>query len=621
MLRLADISGPFYDVRKPFRNWSAFPFTQIDRPTPPYVDQDQLDCGLARACAHLEALHAQGYTGVVIDNLAHLVTFDDSPRPIYAAGSPFRLRALAYRAAFGRLFARAADLGMEVYVTTDMQWSTPPLRHAVGVMCAESPRLAELNRLALGELLTAMPQVAGLVVRVGEAGGAHNQGGDYQGHMLYTSPASLRALIESLLPVCVAHGRRLIIRTWSVGIGELGDLICSPERYRETFGDLRSPSLLVSVKHGPADFFRLMPHNPTLGLPGPRQIIELQNRREYELFGMVPSSVAALHRSTLARAAADPQCAGFWAWNSTGGWGGGQAALGEQGWSLWTELSSALTAALAQDVCLDTEGFVRGWISDRLRATPAFANALADLYLESAELIERGWYMGRLPGAAGSLGGIYLSPLLWVWWVRPTAALPIWAYLADSVGSVAGVVRAGAESAARAQAHADRLASLAPAGDPQVAVLVDSARYLASALDVAHAARALMLPLMGAAWRGARPPYAELRASARRASALLKAHRAAWAGRDDLPPLEVAELEQLAHRLERTPWQVWVQARATCAVVRRLRAGRPAGQATGAPLGRAGTLLMSLALPWLSRRLNLLPSIFFETGPSIGEWA
>ncbi|NNJ08878.1 hypothetical protein EKD04_000900 [Chloroflexales bacterium ZM16-3] len=656
MIRLADMSGPFYDPRKPFRNWSSFPFTQIDLPTAPYVDQGQLDVGVERACAHLEALRAQGYTGVVIDNMAHLVTFDGAPWPVYTADSPFRLRALAYRAAFGRLFARAATLGMEVYVTTDMQWSTPPLRLAVGELRADSPRLAELNRLAMSELLTTMPEVAGLVVRVGEAGGAHNQGGDYCGHMLYTSPSAMRALIETLLPVCERHSRRLIVRTWSVGIGELGDLICSPERYAEVFGGLSSPNLLASVKHGPADFFRLMPHNPTLGLPGPRQIVELQNRREYELFGMVPSSVSELHRAALARAAADPQCAGIWAWNATGGWGGGRAALGEGGWSLWTELSSALTAALAQDVELDADAFVRGWLGgqesegrsrgpedvslrqresirghlsklptsppdSRLLTPDPWSEALTDLYMDSAELIERGWYMGRLPGAVESLGGIHLSPLLWVWWMRPTSALPIWAYLADAVGDVEGAIRAAGDAAARAEAHARRLAELAPQGDERATQLVDSARYLASALEISHAARALMLPLMGAAWRADRPTRAALRAASRRALTTLSAHHATWAGRSDLPPLEVAELERFALVLGHAPWRIWVQARATCAAVRRLRAAPPRRPGTSSPLGQAGTMLMTTALPWLSQRLNLLPSIFFESGPSISEWA
>lgn len=136
-----------------------------------------------------------------------------------------------------------------------------------------------------------------------------------------------------------------------------------------------------------------MPPNPTLGLPGPRQIVELQTRREYELFGLVPSSIAELHQAALQRAYANPQVVGVWAWNSTGGWGGGKATLGTTGWNLWTELGSALTGALAQQPGCDAEAFVRAWLAQRWPDTP-FAGAVADLYLASAALIEQGWYTG-----------------------------------------------------------------------------------------------------------------------------------------------------------------------------------------------------------------------------------
>ncbi|NTU80119.1 MAG: hypothetical protein HGA45_12055 [Chloroflexales bacterium] len=643
--RLADISGPFFDPCKPFRNWSAFPYAQIDLPSPPYVDREQLRWGLARANDHLRALQTQGYTGVVIDNLAHLVAFDSPGETVYAPASPARLRALAYRAAFGELFDMAVALGMEVFVTTDMQWSTPELRRAAGPMAADNLRLAALNRRALAELFTALPQVRGLVVRVGEAGGAHDQGEAYAGHMIYTTPAALRGLIGTLLPMCEVHGRLLVVRTWSVGIGALGDLICSPARYAATFGGLSSPALLVSVKHGPADFFRLLPPNPTLGLPGPSQIVELQNRREYELFGLVPSAVAGLHGAALARADADPQCAGIWVWNSTGGWGGGQASLGDTGWSLWTELSSALTAALAQDPALDAEGFVRGWLGLRLGAG-AFADAAGDLYRESAELLEQGWYLGQLPQAVGRVGGVHLSPLLWVWWMRPTAALPIWAYLAEAVGDVAETLRGGDTAAARAAAYAERLAALAPAGD-DAAFVVTSARYFADVLGVAQAIKGLLLPLLAQARRGVSPDPVALRTAVRSARAAIEGHRAAWGARADFPALELDEVAQIVDALERHPWVVWLQARAACAAVSALRHGRSLGLAgaagvTGLALallshrrGRRGLAALaagltlaaplrrpalSLGLPWLNRRLHLLPSIFFEAGPSVAEW-
>ena len=659
--RLADISGPFFDPHKPFRNWSAFPYAQIDLPSPPYVDTAQLHWGLARAQAHLRALHAQGYTGIVVDNLAHLVAFDGPGEMIYADESPTRLRALAYRAAFGELFDLAESLGMEVFVTTDMQWSTPEVRRAVGAMDAKNPRLAALNRRALAELFRALPQVRGLVVRVGEAGGAHDQGDAYAGHMIYTTPAVLRELIQTLLPVCEEQGRLLIMRTWSVGIGDLGDLICSPARYAETFGGFRSPALLVSVKHGPADFFRMLPPNPTLGLPGPRQIIELQNRREYELFGLVPSSIAGLHAAALLRANADPQCAGIWAWNSTGGWGGGTASLGATGWSIWTELSSALTAALAVEPALDAERFVQEWVSDRMHNAKCkmqnaeespfcilyFALATADLYLESADLIAQGWYLGRLPHAAGKVGGVFLAPLLWVWWMRPTAALPIWAYLAEAVGDVDAALRAGEVAATRAAFHAERLESLAPADD-DAAVIVTSARYFADVLALSQAIKGLMLPLLAQARRGADHDISALQATARQTRRAIGAHRAAWAGRADFPALELDEIAQFVDALERHPQVIWLQARAACAAVRAVRHGRSLGVAGAAGavglalallthrrgrLGLAGLAAglalaaplrhqaLRASLPWLSRHLHLLPSIFFEAGPSVAEWA
>lgn len=628
-MRLADLSGPFFDPHKPFRNWSSFPFDQLDLPTAPYVDETQLQWGVDRAIAHMLILQGQGYTGVVVDNLAHLVTLDAAGAG--APDSPTRRRALIYRRAFTRLFDAAAALGLETFVTSDMQWSTPELRRAAGPLHADNPHLAELNRLALQELFQTFPQVRGVVVRVGEAGGAHNQGAAYTGHMIYTTPAALRSLITNLLPVAEARDRLLIVRTWSVGIGALGDLISSPERYRAVFAGFISPHLLVSIKHGPADFFRLLPPNPTIGLPGPRQIVELQTRREYELFGLGPSSVAELHQAAIQRATATPQVAGIWVWNSTGGWGGGTATLGDTGWNLWTELGSALTAALAQQPGSDSEAFVRAWLAARL-PDATFAEAAADLYCDSADVLEHGWYMGRLPHATAYLGSLYLAPLLWVWWMRPTAALPIWAYLAAAVGDSSATLTASRAACERAIAHADRLAALADSAQPDAVFIARSARYFADALALAYAVRALLLPLFGAAWAGQRS-NAIAAPAAQQALRLLRttinAHQAHWGNRSDFPALELAELQQFVGALEEHPRRTWLQIRSTVTLVRSLRERRTPGGALGlAGLG-AGLLLtppirrraLQHALPWLSRRFQLLPSIFFEAGPAIEEWA
>lgn len=647
---LTDIAGPFYDPAKPFRNWSALPFYQLDLPQAPFVDLAQLERGLERAAFYLDEIVAQGYTGIVVDNLAHLVTFDQAPAQIYPPADPCRLRALAYGAAFGRLFAAAAAKGMEVFVTTDMQWATPGVRRYVGRLTPSNPRVAATNRWALEELFARFPQVTGLIVRVGEVGGAHNLGNCYTGHLLYRTPAALRRLLGDLLPVCERHNRLLVARTWSIGIGPLGDLLWSAARYAEVFGSLRSAHLLVSIKHGPADFFRHLPPNPTLGLPGPAQIVELQNRREYELFGMVPSGIATLHHQVFETARRRGGLAGVWAWNAVGGWGGGSAALSETGWSFWTELSSALTAALAYDAQLDAEAFVRAWCLTRLAPASgaAFAHATAKLYLASEHLIERGWYGGPLEGGP-VLGRLVLPPLLWVWWMRPTAAAPLWAYLAAAVPDVNACLAASRAAAAELSAHAALLAALAPAGNAEAAFVATSARYLRDCVAVAVALRELLLPAFAAAGAGKRAEWVLASKQAPQTLAALAAHRAVWGERADFPALELDEVEAYLHRLAQAPQALWLSARVSGALTRwSLRDGltQPGAWKAGAlslllvgtwrssrtrpvllGLVAAGLLavvlrrpVLGVALPWLSRRYQLLPSAFFETGPPLAEW-
>ncbi|MGC8800934.1 MAG: hypothetical protein ACP5UR_11905 [Chloroflexus sp.] len=628
-LRLVDINGPFIDPFAPVRNWSSFPFSQIDLPAPPYVDETRLQRGVARARAYLAAVQAQGYTGIIIDNLAHLVTLDHAPpQPYYAPDSPFRLRALAYRRALLPLLYDAAARGMQVYVTCDMQWMTNDLRRVVGPIAADNPQLAALNRAALIDLFTALPMVSGVIVRIGETGGAHDVAG-YTGHLIYHEVAAIRHLIATLLPVCAQFDRHLIIRTWTLGIGEAGDLLCSPERYAAVFADQRDPHLLVSIKHTPADFFRLLPPNPTLGLHGPCQIVELQNRREYELFGLVPSGLTGLHGAAIRRAAHEPQCVGIWAWNSTGGWGGGGASIGPNGWNLWTEAGSALTAALAAHPECDAEQFVSEWFDQRLIGyDPAFVRAVTTAYLESERLIEQGWYLGHAPGMR-RVGGIVVPSLLWVWWMRPTAALPVWVYLVETLGEIEPVIAWTEQAVQEAQHLYEQVAMYAPPDDPLAQQLVTSLAYLVDALTIAWHTRACLLRFVTMVQREQADTVrlrTLFRSEGTRLRAAIRYHLERWGGRSDFPPLELTELTAFLDRWKRAPHWVRQQVRLAAWLVALARRQPPRSAHAWALFNvlfptRWRRRLLQTTLPWLSRRFDLLPTIFFETGPSIGEWA
>jgi hypothetical protein len=659
---LADIAGAYYDPAKPFRNWSSLPYYQLDTDDAPwYAAHHQLAQGTKQAIRYLERISSQGYTGIVLDNLAHLVGFEHAPVPIYAPGDPYRVRAKTYRAGFAPLFHKASELGMQVFVTSDMQWSTPPLRQYVGKMTADNPRLAQVNQWALEDLFTMVPEVAGIVIRVGEAGGAHNQGATYTGHMLYTSQQTLRSLIDTLLPVCERHHRLLIVRTWSIGIGELGNMQWSREQYNSVFADYTSPHLLVSIKHTPSDFFRHLPHNPTAGTRGPAQIVEMQNRREYELFGMIPNATTALHREVLHHQQTyNQQFAGIWAWNSTGGWGGGQAALGtnHEGWSIWTEINSAVTAALVHTPDVDTNKVVQSWCEERFGG--AFGQAIAALHAESETLIEQGWYIPKDHAPLEqSIGTIYLPSLLWVWWMRPTASLLIWSYLASAVHTPTAIAQSQA-ACERATWHADHLAALAPADNPQAQAVVASVYYFADVLGVAQDIRTFMLRGLQAAWDNRRDVWHGLRSQAAALQQTLQAHQQRWGDNAHLPPLELDEMGAFLQSYQQKPRWLWVQARVACLVVRRLRDSNQQQQEPSSrqsapfPLARvlAASLLLialftkgrqqraglvgmmvslffatslrqrtlELLIPWANRRFYMLPSIFFETGPAFKEW-
>lgn len=655
---LTDIAGPFFEPGQPFRNCSALPYYQLDLPQQPYVNRERLERGLARAERYLAAVAAQGYTGIVLDNLAHLITFDATPERIYAPNDPCRQRALIYGDAFASLLERAAGYGMEVFVTSDMQWATPALRRYIGRLEAGNARLAAANRWALEELFTRFPAVAGLFVRIGETGGAHDQGTEYTGHLLYRTVSALRWLLDALLPVCEEHRRLLVVRTWSIGIGELGDLLWSPERYRSVFGTYRSKCLLASIKHGPSDFFRHLPPNPTLGLPGPAQLVELQNRREYELFGMAPCGVAKLHGEALAATGRLKSVTGAWVWNGSGGWGGGQASLGQDGWSLWTELSSAVTAAIARNTATDVALFTRAWCLARFApdgAAPdrcAFAEAVAAVYLDSEQVIEDGWYCGPLRGELPRIGDVVLPTLLWIWWMRPTGAPVMWALLAENVPDIHTSLERSRSALKRLEGHYGRLLALAPNGIVEASAVVESVGYLRDCLEVALALRETLLPAFGAARAGDRTGWRAALQGLPAALDTLARHKAIWGERSDFPALELEEITAYLTWLRRAPAAGWLQARLACRLARHLVRGWPGGahlRAMG--LGIVALLVIGLwrrprawpalagvlaagalaapfrrpavraALPWLSRRFFLLPSIFFEAGPSCAEWA
>ena len=131
---------------------------------------------------------------------------------------------------------RAADLGMKVFLRTDMLALTPPLE---ALPRADGRRARHRRPRALGGLpggprraVRGMPFVDGLMVRIGEGGAVYERRLGLllraRGHHASTPCGRCSTRAAGDRPS--AADRDVIFRTWSVGVGAVGDMHTNPRR-------------------------------------------------------------------------------------------------------------------------------------------------------------------------------------------------------------------------------------------------------------------------------------------------------------------------------------------------------------------------------------------------------
>lgn len=449
--RYLDAAGVLYQAGKPIRGWwDSYWVEQVDLSQPPYADRAHLNASLERFRNYSRDVLALGYNGVVIGDLwLHLVDFDGLPGPpVYPADSPFRQRHALYREWFQELLAIARGHHLKVVVGTDMPAFTLPLRELTGSPSADNPRMWEAYRAGMEELFRDFPEVGGLLVRIGEGGHAYAIPG-YDSAVAFRTPESIRRLVSELLPAAEAHGKRLVLRTWTIGIGSAGDLHNNPATYREVLGDFTSPALVASVKHVRGDFFQYHELNPTLGLPGPAQMVEFQAKREFEGLSAYPSYVGEFHQLAMQNAR-DRGARAVWTWAQIGGWGGPPILYRQSGFWLWTDANVYSLGRLAWDPDEPIVNITLDWAALRFGRERA-ANA-TKLLLLSDDAVRQGLYLRdfarNITTIVSPVGrSSYVPPLLWVWWETPVGAVPALAVPYSAVReSIDAHVREGREA-------------------------------------------------------------------------------------------------------------------------------------------------------------------------------
>jgi hypothetical protein len=379
-------------------NWSKTPFAALEAHG--LGDPAWESAFLAQADRYLGSMSTLGYTAIAVDDLAHLVAHPWYPDELKQT---LTLWELLYR----RLFALAREHGLDVYVTSDYCFFNP----AIDAYLRQSGETPEgFFAATLDDALNAWPEIAGVVLRIGESDGV-DVADAFVSRLTLRRPAEARRLLTRLLPLLERRGKTLVFRTWTLGAYPIGDLIWNPRTWDAVFGEIDSPALIVSLKYGDADFFRYLPLNPLFFYGPQRKLIELQCRREYEGMGEYPAYVGALYDRYLRELASNnSNLAGVFAIQA-GGWAPFKVLpfCGEG--SFWNELNAEVVASLAQGASLAES--VQRFSEARGIADVAQFRELLRL---SDLAIEEGLYIREFAENPRYFRRVRIPPLVWVFW-------------------------------------------------------------------------------------------------------------------------------------------------------------------------------------------------------------
>ncbi|MBV1849394.1 hypothetical protein [Catellatospora tritici] len=542
-------------------------------PRAPWVDAAAVDRISTEFRQYVDHAAAQGYNGIVLPGFLEYVTFAKvgDGHAVYPAGDSHVDRAKALVAAFGPVFRYADDMGLKVFLLTDMLAVSPPLerylRATTGGLDTADPKLWAVYQAGLSELFESLPYVDGLMVRIGEGGEVYAQNGwDYSSKIAVTTDVSVRAMLKALLATAGQAGRDVIFRTWTVGVGAVGDLHTNPESYRQVLGGLDDPHLIVSTKYTLGDFYSHLPLNTTLAQGSQRRIVEFQARREFEAFGSLPNDLGPLHQQALRQfLAANPHVEGVWNWTQDGGplkAGPMSLYLRTGFWQLY-DLNTYTIARLAWNPDADPARLTADWAYRTFSADPATVAAIGQAMALSREAVTKGLYLGPYADNSVKALGLEPPPMMWIFeWDIPTgdsAALD--SIYAVSAGRVDEAVAEGEQATDLARRMRDLVAATDPATwrDPDLRKrFTQTLDYQVNLFETLGAYRTAVLRHTQWLDTGDQAAYDAWRQAETTYRAARELHKGRYSGNVDLPAYNFTAADLGAQRADRDPAMAWL---------------------------------------------------------------
>ena len=399
---IIDTLGPFaIRNHRATINWSKIDFSSLE-------SGSRLSPATRRSIVKRFERYAQkvaglGYDSISIDDLAHLA--------IPSFYSPNLTRLLEdYKVLYGELFRIASANNLQVFVNTDYLFFNDDIQHYL-TKTRTSP--LTFYQDILRQVFTDFPDIAGVILRIGENDGK-DVSGTFKSRLLLKTPAQANRLLKAILPLFEQQGKKLIFRTWTVGVYKIGDLIWNKKTYNTVFGSINSDALIISMKFGDTDFMRYLDLNPLFKDTRHNKIIELQTRREWEGMGEFPSFVGWDYQRYFSQLPKASRVVGIHVWCQTGGWAKStwSAVTYFDEKSFWNELNTEVTIAVTKQRLSVEEAIKRFCITRNITQTDKFIEILhlADI------AILKGLYLPEAAKKPLYFRRTRMPPLTWLTW-------------------------------------------------------------------------------------------------------------------------------------------------------------------------------------------------------------
>lgn len=427
-LRMADMGG--VGILPDTANWGSnyehnqHVFEDVILVNPPFVDTSAFSREQRKMEQYAGMMAEYGFNAISLPWFLEVVNFDrvGDGHQVYGNQSLYRQRHDTLALWIGQLMEVTSERGLGPYLWTDMVALTPPLRsyfqRRFGSVDTGREEFWDVYRLAAEEAFEKFPLVEGIIIRIGEAGSIYNKPGwEYTSELYVRTERSVRLMLDAFLAAAEKYDRTIIFRTWSVGIGNIGDMHTNPETYHRVLDEIRSYHLVVSTKYCSGDFYSWLPLNPTLFTGSHRRITELQTKREFEGFGAIPNYVAPLHRDALrAFVEGNPRFEGAWTWTQNGGplRAGPLIIYPFYGFNVINDANVYATGRLLNDPRQSMDSISAEWIGMTFGTDSLLTANLLQFLNSSHEVMRRGLYISEFARFDVRALGLEPPPMLWI---------------------------------------------------------------------------------------------------------------------------------------------------------------------------------------------------------------